>query len=79
MVGLGAHVVKKLTEDLFFDNHFTSYQLLEDLEKDGIYECGTARKDRKEFPQALKNHGLKQRFVNENNNHIHAPALVCTL
>ena len=67
-VGLGAHVVKKLTEDLkhknhhvFFDNYFTSYQLLEDLEKDGVYGCGTARKDRKEFPGALKNCGLKQR------------------
>ena len=66
--GLGAHVVKKLTDDLkhnnhhvFFDNYFTSYQLLEDLEKDGVYGCGTARKDRKEFPGALKNSGLKQR------------------
>ena len=61
--GLGAHVVKTLTEDLknknhhvFFDNYFTSYKLLEDLEKDGIYGCGTARK---EFPAALKNPGLK--------------------
>ena len=63
-------MVKKLTEDLknknhhvFFDNYFTSYQLLEDLEKDGIYGCGTARKDRKEFPAALKNAGLKERYV----------------
>ena len=67
-VGLGAHVVKKLTENLkdkyhhvFFDNYFTSFRLLEDLEKDGIYGCGTARKDRKEFPAALKNPGLKTR------------------
>ena len=67
-VGLGAHVVQTLTEELknkhhhvFFDNFFTSYQLLEDLEKDGIYGCGTARKDRKEFPTALKNPGLKER------------------
>ena len=69
MGALGTHVVKKLTEDLkkknhhvFFDN-FTSYQLLADLEEDGIYGCGTARKDRKEFPQGLKNHGLKLRYV----------------
>ena len=67
-VGLGAYVVKKLMEGLkdkhhhvFFDNYFTSFRLLEDLEKDGIYVCGTARKDRKEFPAALKNPGLKER------------------
>ena len=67
-VGVGAHVVQTLTEELknkhhhvFFDNFFTSYQLLEDLEKDGIYGCGTARKDRKVFPTALKNPGLKER------------------
>ena len=67
-VGLGAHVVKELTKDLkdkhhhvYFDNFFTSYQLLEDLEKDGIYGCGTARKDRKEFPTVLKKPALKTR------------------
>ena len=67
-VGLGAYVVKKLTEGLkdkhhhvFFDNYFTSFRLLEDLEKDGIYGCGTARRDRKEFPASLKNPGLKAR------------------
>ena len=67
-VGLGAYVAKKLTEDLkdkyhhvFFDNYFTSFWLLEELEKDGIYGCGTAHKDWKEFPAALKNPGLKAR------------------
>ena len=67
--GLGAHV-KMLTENLknknyhvLFDNYFTSYQLLEDLEKDSIYGCGTARKDRKEFPAALKNPDLKEKYV----------------
>ena len=34
--GLGAHVVKKLTN---FDNFFTSYQLLEDLEKMGFMDA----------------------------------------
>ena len=41
-VGLGAHVVKTLTQDLkhkyhhvYFDNFFTSVQLLEQLEEDG--------------------------------------------
>ena len=67
--GLGTHVVKSLTSDLkhkyhhvYFDNYFTSFQLLEDLEKDGIYGCGTARSNRKEFPLALKTSGLKTRY-----------------
>ena len=68
MVGLGAHVVKKLTAELknknhhvYFDNYFTSCQLLDDVETDGLYGCGTERKDRRDFPPALKNHGLKKR------------------
>ena len=51
---LGAKVVKSLTSELhgkhhhiFFDNYFTSVSLLEDLLEDGVYACGTARKDRK--------------------------------
>ena len=58
---LGARVVKDLTRSLAgkhhhvnFDNFFTSVKLLEDLEKDGIYACGTARTDRVGFPEALK-------------------------
>ena len=52
--GLGPRVVKTLTSDLkgkhhhvYFDNYFTSLKLLEDLEKDDIHACGTARRDRK--------------------------------
>ena len=59
------HVVKTLTTDLkhkYFDNFFTSMQLLEQLEEDGIYSCGTARKDRRGFPPALKAHGLRERY-----------------
>ena len=66
--GLGAHVVKSLTSDLkhkhhhvYFDNYFTSVQLLEDLHSDGIYGCGTARKDRRGFPTVLKSITLKER------------------
>lgn len=66
--GLGARVVKTLTSDLkgkyhhvYFDNYFTSLKLLEDLEKDNIYACGTARKDRKGFPPQLKKPNLKNR------------------
>ena len=68
--GLGARVVKTLTSDfkgkyhhVYFDNFFTSLQLLEDLEKDQIYSCGTARKDRKGFPDQLKKPNLKNRCV----------------
>ena len=68
--GLGARVVKDLTSDLkgkyhhaFFDNYFTSVGLLDDLEKDGIYACGTARKDRIGFPEVLKKPSLRTRCV----------------
>ena len=49
--GLGARVVKDLSQDfygkwhhVYFDNFFTSKQLLCDLESLGTYGCGTARK-----------------------------------
>ena len=65
---LGQRVVKDLTRLLkgknhhvFFDNFFTSEQLLQDLLDDGILACGTARKDRKGFPTALKEAKLKNR------------------
>ena len=65
---LGARVVKDLTTSLknkyhhvYFDNYFTSLQLLEDLHKDGIYGCGTARSDRIGFPEELKNPKLTNR------------------
>ena len=66
--GLGEKVVKTLTADLqgkhhhvFFDNFFTNVKLMEDLLADGIYACGTARKDRKGFPPALKKAKLPTR------------------
>ena len=65
--GLGSRVVKSLMEPLkkfhhvYFDNFFTSEQLLVDLERDGIYACGTPRKDRRGFPPALKQVKFKQR------------------
>ena len=66
--GLGARVVKDLTSDLkgkhhhvYFDNFFTSVKLIEDLRNDGIYGCGTARADRKGYPQKLKTLKLSKR------------------
>ena len=63
---LGQRVVKDLTRlkgknhHVFFDN-FTSEELLQDLLKDDILACGTARKDRRGFPTALKSVKLKNR------------------
>ena len=48
---------------MFFDNFFSSVSLLADLEKEGIYSCGTARKDRRGFPIALKKPLLPNRCV----------------
>ena len=59
---LGSKVVKKLSQQLvggnyhlYFDNYFTSIPLLEDLLEDGLYACGTIRRDRKGVPDAIKN------------------------
>ena len=58
---LGARVVKDFTKELqgkwhhvFFDIFLTSYSLLSDLEKSGIYGCETARKVKRSFPENLK-------------------------
>ena len=66
---LGSRVVKTLTEPLkgkfhhvYIDNFFTSEELIDDLEKDGVYACGTARKDRRGFPDQLKNIKLQTRY-----------------
>ena len=69
--GLGAKVVKGLTEQLYgtychvyFDNYFSSVDLALDLLKAGLYCCGTLRTNRKGFPTALKplaRNGLNKR------------------
>ena len=65
---LGARVVKDLTKELegkwhhvYFNNFFMSFSLLSDLEKSGIYGCGTARKDRRGFPEKLKTAKFKNK------------------
>ena len=69
--GLGARVVKELTRSLvgknyhiFCDNFFSGVDLFADLQKDGIYACGTLRSNRLYFPNDLKavvKKGLKNR------------------
>lgn len=59
---LGAKVVKALTSDLkdlyyeiYFDNYFTSVDLMISLRENGILACGTVRKDRVGLPKIQKN------------------------
>ena len=66
--GLGARVVKDLTSPLqqkfhHIYNFFTSVQLFEDLERVGLYACGTARSDRTGFSPQLKKLKLTSRFI----------------
>jgi len=55
---LGERVLKDLSRDLvhknyciFFDNFFTTVELMSSLLTDGILACGTVRKDRKNLPK----------------------------
>lgn len=59
--GLGHEVVTQLTRDItgsyfrvYFDNYFSSVQLMLDLLADKIYACGTVRINRRGFPDDLK-------------------------
>jgi hypothetical protein len=59
--GLGASVVLQLSEKLegtcaklYFDNFFTSSELLKLLKEKKIFACGTVRCDRKDLPTDLK-------------------------
>ena len=68
-VVLEVRVVKTLTNHLreklhhvLFDNFFTSLELLEDLEPDGLYGYGTACKHRIGFPPMLKTMKLTNRY-----------------
>ena len=71
---LGAKVVKKLSQPLiggnyhlYFDNLFSSVTLFDDLVEDGIYACGTFRKDRKGLPVVVKNTKLGMLYCYCNN------------
>ena len=60
--GLASNVVKQLTGHIkekshvvFFDNFFTSVQLIEDLLKDRILACGTQGKTGSSFLKSFPN------------------------
>ncbi len=63
--GLGAKVVKTLTEPLessyrhvYFDNFFTSVDLVLDLFRSGLYGFGTLRTNRKGFSEGVSKEGV---------------------
>ena len=63
--GLGYYVVWTLGEPyldnhrhFFFDNFFTSAELMRDLESRDTYACGTVRTNRRDFPADLKRQKL---------------------
>ena len=67
---LGARVVTDLCQPLhhknyhvYYDNFFTSVDLQESLLKDGVYSCGTYRKDRRGIPPELKNTKLGATYM----------------
>ena len=66
-VGLGERVVLQLSEDLrgrnyqiYCDNYFTTSSLLETLQTQKLYGCGTTRSNRRGFPNTLKHVTLEK-------------------
>ena len=39
---------------IFFDNYFSTVKLFDELLENGVYACGTYRKDRKNIPKKIK-------------------------
>ena len=66
--GLGKRVILDLSQTLegknhhlYFDNFFTSVDLLQTLRDKGVYACGTVRQTSRGFPPALKLNGKGKR------------------
>ena len=63
--GLGKRVVLDLVKGrkhhIYFDNFFDSVSLLTTLQEKGLYGCGTARQNYKEYPEVLKCKGKSKR------------------
>ena len=65
--GLGPSVVKRLMAPfkgkghfVFYDNFFSSVDLAKDLLSLTVYACGTAKTNRRKFPDSLKKTKLKR-------------------
>lgn len=64
--GLGKRVVKDLTSKLgpyhkvYFDNYFSSVELVKDLQERNIYACGVIQKKRKHLPKLKPEKNLKR-------------------
>ena len=74
---LGAKVVKRLVQPLaggnyhvYFDNYFSTVKLFEDLLENGVYACGTFRRDRKGVPHLIKNTKLGKEDQNNSEMYI---------
>lgn len=68
----GKHLSKPLKwkgHHLFFDRYFSSIPLLQNLEVNGIYACGTINTNRKGFPHELKNQTVSGRGYTEQLQH----------
>ena len=64
---LGPKVVKSLSQPLvgghyhlYYDNFFSSVALFDNLLEDGLYACGTFRRDRKRIPDDIKTTQLRK-------------------
>ena len=65
--GLGPSFVKQLIEPfkgkghfVFYNNFFSSVDFAKDLLLVNTYACGTARTNRRKFPESLKKTSLKR-------------------
>ena len=74
-VGSGERVVLQLCRPLqggnyqvFCDNFFSTTGLFDELLRQNIYACGTARIDRRGFPETLKKVAIKNRGQHESAN-----------
>ena len=56
------HSITRITMSTM-TNFFTSVDLQESLLKDGVYSCGTYRKDRRGIPPELKNTKLGATYM----------------